>query len=392
MGKSANLKLTSTVGIPNDYIPSDYDDLYRTYGSFVTRLVTHYNRIPSNFDDLLGHTWLKIVENKVILKYNSSGGSLPKRLTALQACGYLRMTWGSFKTMLHRHNVGDDRLRDKARDLSLAVRNEVFARDKGVCSCCGRDAHKFGECLRIGQQRPAQFEEKFGWTVREVRTQIGVSPNQKYFWFVEKDVQRVGRKPLKNPGKHRPTTYTTVCFLCWRKRHTENRCKSAWAPQPVEGTWSSRRAKYDREDIERVKVLRDSSPRRSRPTTEPIEPLPEMLRTKSFFKLYLARAVHNIYANWCRTRDRRYKEFFPGADVDTGRSWEETLEDPMGSNQETLLALYEASKLLAYGPDKDGGILTTHEDVLCLIAEGHKVTDIIQKLSLPKGVLRLLQT
>jgi len=376
----------SFADVPDDYVPRTNDDLYRTYASFVARLVTRYNRVTSNYEDLLQHVWYKLIEVDVIGKYNASGGSLPKKLTALQACSHLQITWIQFKKILHRHRVGDNRHTDRVRGVADELRDRVFERDHGVCACCGSNMHEFQEKMEFGRLNPdLHHTNKHNgkqYTHAELIKLLGISPKQRIFWYAEK----VGK--IKRGGDHLPA-YQTICFRCWNKKSDGvQKSKSEWAPAPIEGTWASKKAMYAREDIERLKMMREGRKDRCKKHVD-IDPL--VFHTKSFFKLYLARSVHNIYANWCRTRDRRYKEHFPGIDAESGKSWEETLEDPTGPRQENLLAVYEAAKVIAYGDRDGGGESKVHEEVLALAAEGHTLAEIVQKLSLPKTALKALQ-
>jgi len=370
--------------ILDDYVPKSNDDLYHMYGSFVARLVTRYNRVSSNYEDLLQHVWYKLVEVDIIAKYHRAGGSLPKKLTALQSCAFLQITWIQFKKILHRHRVGDNRHLDRVRGVSKDLRTKIFERDHGICACCGRDMHHFQQVVEIGRANPEKhttISTGARVTHAELIRALGISPKQRIFWYTEK----TSRAPRK--GDH-TLAYRTICFLCWNQRNSSlPKSKSIWAPTPIQGTWASKKAVYAREDIERLKAIRESRSDRCRTHAE-IDP--SILTTKGFFKVYLARAVHNIYCNWCRTRDRRYKEHCPGVD-EWGNPWEESLEDQSVSHQEDLLALYEASKIIAYNDRNAEGDSKVHERVLVLAADGRSLSEIVQELSLPSSGLAALQ-
>jgi hypothetical protein len=365
--------------VPDDYVPRTNDDMYRTYGSFVARLVTRYNRVTSNYEDLLQHVWYKLIEVDLIGKYNVSGSLLPKKLTALQACSHLQIQWGQFKVLMWRGHKGENRQEDRNRSVSKEILVRVFERDHGVCHCCGSDMDLLSSKLE-------RMKASTNPVVRECHVkamkQLGLNSKKRILWYVEKMGKlKGGSDPLE--------THVTTCFSCMRKRTPVRvKSRSEWVPTPVEGTWASKKAIYTRESIERLRIIRENKKNRCKKHLD-IDPL--VFNTKSFFKLYLARSVHNIYANWCRTRDRRYKEHFPGIDAESGKSWEETLEDPTGPRQENLLAVYEAAKVIAYGDRNGGGDSKVHEEVLALAAEGHTLAEIIQKLSLPKTALNALQ-
>jgi hypothetical protein len=176
-----------------------------------------------------------------------------------------------------------------------------------------------------------------------------------------------------------------MCFLCWNKEANQLR-KSKWGLTPVTGTYSSKHTLYSREDAEAYKALVEASPRhRVRPEIDP----DAFFKVKAKFRYYLARAVHNIFKNWCRGEDRKHKEHTPGADAVTGKSWEDTLEDSAGPRQEDLLLLYEVSKTMSRGRN---GVIQPEiqESILSLAAEGFTGQEIISKLNLPKSILKAL--
>lgn len=362
----ANLSLT----VPDDFVPENFSVLYDSYAPFVTRLVTRYNRVQANFEDLLQHVWLKLVEVDVIHKYHESS-SLPKRMTALEACSYLQMTWQSWKRSLHRHIVGEDLRLNHVRGVSKDLRTRLLRRDHGICSHCGRDMCAFErsfEQLRKDKSRASAF--------KRILTQLNLSPKQRNFWYAEK-VDGVIKR-----GMNELDRYRTTCFLCLRFNSPPvTRSKSEWAPTPIEGTWASKKAIFSREAIERFRLEREAKGRVSEETC------PKKVKSKPFFKLYLARAVHNIYANWCRTRSRRYKEHFPGTDPETGRTWEDTLVSH-NSTQDILFELHEAVQILM---DNNSDVMTkTHEEVIILLAKGCSPEDIVARLGLPRRGLKTL--
>lgn len=358
--------------VPDDFIPPNFTVLYDTYSPFVTRLVTRYNRVQANFEDLLQHVWMKLVEVDVIQKYNDSS-SLPKKMTALEACVYLGIEWGSWKRAIHRHLIGEDRHLDRIRSVSKDTKSKLLRRDHGVCHCCGRNMVEFGKAFNKYKNDPLRTN----W-FKKMLASLGLTSKQKTFWYAVKDINVVFRRGVSEADR-----YKTTCFICLRKISPPVvRSKSEWAPTPVEGTWASKKALYSRESVERFRLEREE---RGKHKSKDI--CPRKVKSKPFFKLYLARAVHNIYANWCRTRSRRYKEHFPGTDPETGRSWEDTLVSNT-STQDTLSELHEAVKILV---DNNSDVMTrTHEDVIILLAKGCSPEEIVVRLGLPKRGLKTL--
>jgi hypothetical protein len=205
---------------------------------------------------------------------------------------------------------------------------------------------------------------------------LNLSPKQRIFWYAERR-----EVPLKR-GVNEADRYQTTCFICLRKNSPPVvKSKSEWAPTPIEGTWASKKACYSRESIERFRIEREVRGKSNSVVC------PKKVKSKPFFKLYLARAVHNIYANWCRTRSRRYKEHFPGTDPETGRSWEDTLTSTTAT-QDVLAELHEAVRILI---DSNSEVITKfHEEVIALLAKGCSPEEIVVRLGLPRRGLKTL--
>ena len=377
--------------VSDDFIPENYESLYDAFSPFVTRLVTRYNRVTSNFEDLLQHVWLKLVEVDVIHKYNTSS-SLPKRLTAKQFASVVGMEWPTLKRHLHRFHVGVSCLRFADEKLLP----KIYKRDRGVCSCCGRDTKILERSLdkvRAKLNDPS-IRQRILRAIGDGSTALdmsgldnyalslkvlGLSPGHKILWYAVQTSKLVLR------GAKKIDHFDTVCFLCLSKKYPSGtRVRSGWAPTPIEGKWSSQKALYAREDAERFITERKARGTRVKNTSK----IKHYFRSKPFFKLYLAKSVHNIYANWCRTRSRRYKEHFPGTDPETGRSWEDTLVDSTRANQETLSELYEAIRILVN--DKIGACSSVHEEVIVLLTKGYSPDEIVDRMGLPKRGLRTL--
>lgn len=400
-----------------DYVPSDNNDLVRHYEPFVTRLVTRYNRVSTNFKDLLQHVWMKLIEVKIIEKYEKSCGTLPKTMTATQACSYLGMKFQAFKFAIYRHQVGDDRVADALR-APKAITNAVFERDHGNCWRCGQDMDRFQRVLTAMRTRDAgsldgefqsisvQFADetvtisvmpkKVTYTAfrQRLKDEYGITPWHRVFWFAE-----------RVPGTFNRTSadsYRTTCLFCHHKINpiTERvRRKSAWAPMPIQGGYGSQKAVYNTEDIERFKAMREETKSRKSKTalvkTEAVsaEVVVFQPQRRTLFKLYLARTVHNIFVNWCRTRSRRYKEEYHG-DREDGSSWDSFLEDAR-CRPDDMVDLYHTSKLLVSG---EGDIRSvdfnskdlneTQEKLLTLLADGYTLSEVVTKLALSPAVLK----
>jgi DNA-directed RNA polymerase specialized sigma24 family protein len=394
----------------DDYVPTDNNDLVRHYEPYVTRLTTRYNRVSTNFKDLLQHVWLKIFEARLIEKYHRAGGTLPKTLTAPQACAYLQMNFSAFKFAIWRFKVGDDRIADSFR-VSKTISGAVFERDRGICWRCGKDmdrlqknlvALKKKETVEVAefQQLLVDFgdetimvtlkpkESKWKAIRQQMKDRFGISSRHRIFWIAE-----------RVPGQFQASidNYRTTCLCCVHMMNppeTRVRRKSTWAPLPIEGGYTSQKAVFLSVDIERFKAYRDE-PERVNRIKKQTAMVPFVTQNRPIFKLYLARSVHNIYANWCRTRSRRYKEEYHGNNED-GSSWDSFLEDSR-CRPDDMVDLYHTSKLLASGEEDirdvdftDKDIDKTQGKILALLADGYTLPEVVQKLSLPQSLIHIL--
>lgn len=369
------MKARKYVGdVPDDYIPRDADDMVRAYNPFVAMLIRRYNKIPTNFEDLLQHVWMKLCEVRIIDKYHAQAGSLPKRMTAEEACSYCRITFRQWKVSLWRASLGDYREANGVK-ASRELIDSVFERDHGVCCQCSRDTMKVIEALEILKVRePELHTEKR----QALFTSLGIPLNRQELWMIT-------RKSSVGKASKALEDLQTTCLFCVRRTRTD------WAPKPLEGGWASKKAVYSREDVERYKTEREANTR-SKVHTDLPEVAP-LKTTKGPFKAYLARAVHNTYANWCRTRSRRYKEHYL-APMEDGQAWESFLEDPNACEQEALTELYHAVKLAGSGEqymqDVDFEATDNQErerQVFKLLSEGYLLEDVMKKLNLSKDAL-----
>jgi alkyl sulfatase BDS1-like metallo-beta-lactamase superfamily hydrolase len=75
-------------------------------------------------------------------------------------------------------------------------------------------------------------------------------------------------------------------------------------------------------------------------------------------------------------------------DPDTGKSWEESLVDSYGPRQENMYALHETLGLFFNG--REDLIAAKHEELLSLVAKGFTPEEIVNRMRLPKKVLKVL--
>lgn len=363
------------------FVPGSYEEMVRVFGPHVKRLVLKYNLVTSNFEDLLQHTWTKLLEVDVIAKYNKSTGNQARFLTGEQVALYLKMTWNQFKVFMWRGHKGD-----KRPAIQNSLVQKVFERDCGICredpahGPDGWDAIAFARSLKKREEEnPAAYKE-----TRRALKKFGINEKTQRFWDVE----------VVNHDATGADKYKTVCLFCLAKKRAQSeqvRSKSSMVLTPVKGSRGSKQALYDVVDVEKIRVQREESKRcKEQPGYAPFQ-IPQ---TKSRFKLYLARAVHNIYANWCRTRSRKYKELYLGP-TEEGQAWESFLEDDGRNDPEAkLIVTEEVNGNIEKVVDKlsrkvrEGKV--SREQIESMVSQGYTLSEIIRELNLPRTALQVV--
>ncbi len=368
------------------FVPNDYTEMVTVYKKYVEKLVRKYNRVTSNFEDLLQHTWTKLVEVEVLRKYHLSTGNQARHITGDQAAKYMKMSWPQYKVFMWRAHMGD-----KRPVLQNGMVAKILERDAGICrnevshasngGCC--DTVEFSRALKVLQtENPEEYRKQR----KQLKDRFSIAETTWQFWGVE-----VVDEHAKGADK-----FKTVCLFCqaWKReaaKQTVQRSKSSMLLTPVSGTWGSKKALYDVVDVEKMKIRREENDRcKAQPGYEAFV-IPQ---TKSRFKLYLARAVHNIYANWCRTRSRKYKELYLSPN-EAGQAWESFLEDDGHNDPEAkLIVTEEVNANVDKVVDKlqrkvrEGKI--TRELIEDRLAKGHTISEILKEFELPRAVLQVV--
>jgi hypothetical protein len=96
----------------------------------------------------------------------------------------------------------------------------------------------------------------------------------------------------------------THTWMWFQQQFKENPETSLWMPEPVEGGRFSRKALYNTDEIFVLEEIREDRPR----SMKPVQPRRRPKLSTYGFKAYLARTIHNHFANWCRGQDRHCKE------------------------------------------------------------------------------------
>jgi hypothetical protein len=252
--------------LDDDFVPRNNNEMVRYFTETVNRLVMRYNRVAVNYEDITQHVWMQLFAVDILSKYQKSGkDSLPKTMTAQEACEFLGVTWGQFRTMM---------------------------------------------------------------------------------WYGQPAAEK------SHPNHFR--------------RHF-----NIITPKPVEGTWCSKKAVFYTEDIARLHELGYFKKRSNWEVPIPVT------RTRSKFKIYLSTAVHNIFANWCRTRHRKYKEAYL-APAEDGTPWEMQIADEThnATSLDVRIAITQAlGDVFSQEPDRV-------DDVLAYLNKGYTLVEIAKELKL----------
>lgn len=75
-------------------IPKTYEELQEFYGDHVRNLLNRYNKVERNLDDLHGYIWVKILEARLLERFQDYvSRQVPRVLTGLQATELLGISW-----------------------------------------------------------------------------------------------------------------------------------------------------------------------------------------------------------------------------------------------------------------------------------------------------------
>lgn len=92
----------------DDVIPCDYTELWRDYAKFVANLLRKYNKVGRNHEEVLSHNWEKLVQSRMLEKYRAFvTEKMPKTMTAVEACSFLGISFGQWRTAMWAFHMGD---------------------------------------------------------------------------------------------------------------------------------------------------------------------------------------------------------------------------------------------------------------------------------------------
>ncbi len=274
--------------VERDFVPQTNQEMVTHYRDHVLRVVTRFNRVATNYEDITQHVWMMLFKNRVLEKYEKSAAALgpdvpiiPPTITALEATLLLGVNWKQWRTMM---------------------------------------------------------------------------------WFGQPAAE-------KSHAGHFRRHYRVI------------------TPIPVSGTWCSKFAVFRTEDVLNLHNIHYF---KKRTILEIVWPMATPLKTRSPFRTYLTTAIHNIFANFCRTHARRYKELTQ-APAEDGTPWEAALTDGKDSavSSDVRIAITEAVDG-AFSGDPERPVKARL--VLTLLGEGHTLTEIAKRLQFGARVVERVRT
>lgn len=91
-------------------VPRDYNELALEFGDYITKRVKGYNKVGRNLDDLVQHTWTKLIESRVLEKFvKRANTTMASTMFAEEACGFLGITFEQWGDMLRSGHTDEDK-------------------------------------------------------------------------------------------------------------------------------------------------------------------------------------------------------------------------------------------------------------------------------------------
>jgi len=85
-------------------MPESNDRFVKDYGRFVYKLVSRYNKVKRNVEDLYQHVWLKLIESDLLTKfaerYMAEVTRIPSELDGETAAAFLGVTWDQWLAVM----------------------------------------------------------------------------------------------------------------------------------------------------------------------------------------------------------------------------------------------------------------------------------------------------
>lgn len=90
-------------------LPKDYAELERQYGPYIKARIAHLNKTPATQEDLEQEIFLKLLDVQILEKFAAKVWK-EHRVTAIEACEFLGVTWTQFTCMVTARKNGREDL------------------------------------------------------------------------------------------------------------------------------------------------------------------------------------------------------------------------------------------------------------------------------------------
>jgi DNA-directed RNA polymerase specialized sigma24 family protein len=332
-------------------LPRNFDELAAQYGEYIAKQVERYNKVDRNFEDLFQAIWVKLMESDILNKFATKvRAALPPTMTTEEACAYLGIPFTEWPAIV---------------EASEAVKGDQprIPVPMGGFSCSRNAVVRTADVVRFdksGYIRKRKFPQcckakDFGETMSAEEACVFWGVNFRWFW---KNLMRAAKREL-----------------------AEGRTPSLF-PYPlksVSGKLPSPKCMVLTKDIKALDgsgFLGERSLPRRRPKP-----------SARGFKSYLSRAIHNHFANFCRTNSRRNKEHvLPPTTIigttssgycyagksETGTAWEGALVEAMISPEDVIDVVSQIRKAKV-DPNTERGI-----EVLDFVAQGYTIREALR--------------
>jgi len=92
-------------------VPCSYAELQKLYGLHIKKLLMRCNTVGSNFEDLHSYVWVKIMEARLLDRFEDHvSRQTPKVITAIEACDLLGVSWQDWVQTLRAYHTGKRKL------------------------------------------------------------------------------------------------------------------------------------------------------------------------------------------------------------------------------------------------------------------------------------------
>lgn len=157
-------------------VPKTYAELQRVYGPHIKKLLMRCNRVERNFEDLHSYVWVKILEARVLDRFEDyMARQTPKVLSGLEICDLLGVSWQQWVRTVTAYHTGK-----RAVWMPTPVNEAVF-RLQGLCWFAAKEAsYSYEDVISLtwGEQILGKLRWAFSPWGQEVRDGIVVGPSR----------------------------------------------------------------------------------------------------------------------------------------------------------------------------------------------------------------------